>query len=111
MERDELRARPGDDGYGSFVKKVPREQFLEAWKKESDECVGGIFMSLPIDGPSVSGELKEAAVEAVMRIVWCRLDVPEGALRDNLRAVEEYTSALVDKAVAERWARLPAASR
>ena len=107
MERSELRARP-DPGHGGSpsAKKVSREQFLQAWKRESDECVGSIFSSLPIDGPVVSGALKEAAIEDVMRTVWARIDAPDGALWANREAIREYTSALVDKAAAERWARV-----
>ena len=89
------------------------EEFLEAWKRESAACVDNIFMSLWIDGPTVSGALRQEAVEDVMRIVWYRVDAPdkEEALRKNLDAVKKYTGDLVDKAVHERWQRVMAASR
>lgn len=106
----EGRLRP-DSGCGPFVKRVSRGQFLEAWKKESRLCVGGIFVTLPIDGPAVSGALKEAAIDDLMRTVWARIDAPDGALWDNRKAVREHASALIDEAVAERWALLEGRGR
>ena len=86
------------------------DEFLEAWKRESDGCTDVIFGSLPIEGPVLSGEMKQEAVEAIMRVVWFLVDTPnkEEALRKNWDAVEKYTSDLVDKAVAENWKHLTA---
>lgn len=80
-------------------------EFLKVWKKACDEHAGMVFMSLRIEGPAVSGELKKSAVEAVMRIVWGRVNLPykEEALWENLDEAEGYASDLVDKLVAERW--------
>ena len=94
MERSELRARP-DPGRGGSpsAEKVSREQFLQAWKRESDECVGSIFSSLPIDWPVVSGALKKAAIEDVMRTVWALIDAPDGALWANREAIRVHLGA------------------
>ena len=91
-------------------KPLSSDEFLEVWKKESDARVGVIFASLPIRGPSISGELKRQAVEAIMRVVWFRIDTPdkEEVLWKNRDAVKKYTSDLVDKAVAENWKRVTA---
>ena len=94
-------------------KAASSEEFLEAWKKESEKCAGGIYMSLPIRGPEIHGDLKEAAIDSIMRVVWFRVgwDMPgderRKAMRANLDAIKEYTSDLVDRTVAETWARRP----
>ena len=94
-------------------KVVSSEEFLEAWKKESEKCAGGIYMSLPITGPAIHGDLKEDAIEDIMRVVWFRVgqDMPSDerrkAVRANFDAIKEYTSDLVDRTVAETWARRP----
>lgn len=97
-------------------KVASSEEFLEAWKAESDECAAGIFTSLPIEGPEIHGDLKEAAIDNIMRVVWFRIesmtDEERGeALWSNLDAVKKYTSELVDRTVAERWARLESVSK
>lgn len=86
------------------------KEFLEAWKKKSDEHAEVVFMSVWIDGPAASGALKQAAVDALMRAVWSRIDAPgkEEMLRKNWDEVEKYTADLVDKTVAERWTRVTA---
>lgn len=95
------------------MKSVQSSEFLEAWKRKSDECADYIFLSLWIDGPSVSGELKQAAIDEVMRLVWHRIDAPNkaDAVWENLNDIKKYTAELVDKVVAERWERVTAASR
>lgn len=87
------------------------KKFLEAWKRESDEHAEVVFMSVWIDGPDVSGALKQAAVDALMRAVWSLVDAPdkEEMLRENWDEIEKYTADLVDKTVAERWTRVTAA--
>ena len=77
------------------------------WKRESDKCADGIFMSLWIGGPTVSGRLKETAVENVMRMVWSRTHKPgkPDAIRENLDAIKEHAADLVDKVVAQRRER------
>lgn len=86
------------------------EDVLEAWKLESDACAGVIFMSLPINGPAVSGTLKQEAVDAIMHVVWHRIDAPgkEEVLRKNLEDVKKHTADLVDKTVAWGWERAAA---
>ena len=87
---------------------TPSEEFLEAWKRESDECARIVFATVWIEGPSVSGALKQAAVDSIMRAVWSRVDARgrEELLRKNWDEVEKYTADLVDKTVAERWKRV-----
>ena len=96
-------------------KAVSYEGFLEEWKRESDKCAGGIFTSLPIRDPAIHGDLKEEAVEDIMRVVWFRVgsDMPgeerREALHANLVAIKKYTSDLVDRTVAEGWECVQAA--
>lgn len=98
-------------------KAASSEDFLEAWKKESEKCAGGIFTSLPIRGPEIHGDLKEDAIEDIMRVVWFRVgrdmsvDERRKAVRANFDALKQYTSELVDRTVAERWARLESVSK
>ena len=86
------------------------KEFLKAWKIKSDEHAEVMFMSIWIDGPAVSGALKQAAIDAVMRAVWSRVDAPdkEKLLRENWDEIEKYTADLVDKTVSERWTRVTA---
>ena len=58
-------------------KVLSPEEFLEAWKKESDACARVIFGSVPVRGPVLSGDLKRQAVETIMRVVWYRIDAPD----------------------------------
>ena len=83
------------------------------WKRESEKCAGDIFVVLPIYGPIVSGTLKQEAIKAVMRFVWCRTHNAKrpDALRANWTAIEKYSADLVDKVVAERWERVTVASK
>ena len=96
-------------------KVVSSEDFLEAWKKESEKWAWGIFTSLPITGPAIRGDLKEEAVEDIMRVVWFRIkgmtnEERREALWTNLDAIKKHTSDLVDRTVAERWEHLKSAS-
>lgn len=88
-------------------------EFLEVWKSACEEHAETMFMSLRIEGPTVSGDLKRAAVEAVMRIVWGRVNLPhkEEVLWANLDEAKRYAADLVDRLVAEKWERAQAASR
>ena len=90
---------------------ISSENLLEAWKRESEACADSIFMSLWIEGPAVSGEVKREAVEGIMRIVWCRIHDPDKdeVLWKNLDYIKKYTADLVDKIVAERWEQATAA--
>lgn len=96
-------------------KSVSYEGFLEEWKRESEKWAGGIFTSLPITGPAIHGDLKEDAVEDIMRVVWFRVgkgmtdDERRQALHANLAEIKRHTSELVDRTVAERWERVQAA--
>ena len=97
--------------YNKAMQKVPSsEEFLEDWKKESEAWADVIFASVPIEGPVLSGEMKRQAVEAIMRVVWYRIDTPdkEETLWKNLYAVKKYTADLVDRVVAEDWKRVTA---
>lgn len=84
------------------------KKFVEEWKKRSKESVGVIFVSLPIEGPEIRGELKREAVESVMRVVWPATgkgmtgEEKRRVLRANFDAIRKYTSDLVDKTVAEK---------
>lgn len=100
--------RAGEQRVSTPYTKQFSKDFLEVWKRESDKCANGIFAVLPIEGPTVSGTLKQEAVEAVMRFVWPRIREPgePDALRENWAAIEKYAADLVDKVVAERWARV-----
>lgn len=84
------------------------EEFLEMWKRVSDECAPGIFMSLHITTPTVSGRMREAAIDNIMRRVWGRTyeQIGHYAIYDNLDAIKEYTGRLVDKVVAEHWEKV-----
>ena len=92
-------------------KAVSYEGFLEEWKKVSEKCAEGIYMSLPINAPEIHGDLKEEAIEDIMRVVWFRVgedmtvDERRKAVRANFDELKEYTSELVDRTVAETWAR------
>ena len=83
------------------------------WERESDKCAGGIFAVLSIESPTVSGTLKQEAIEAVIRFVWCRTYKPgePDAAWENWDAIEKYAADLVDKVVAERWERVTAAPK
>ena len=92
-------------------KAVSYEGFLEEWKKVSEKCAEGIYLSLPINAPEIHGDLKEDAIEDIMRVVWFRVgedmtvDERRKAVRANFDELKEYTSELVDRTVAETWAR------
>ena len=83
------------------------------WERESDKCAGGIFAVLSIESPTVSGTLKQEAIEAVIRFVWCRTYKPgePDAAWENWDAIEKYSADLVDKVVAERWEHVTAAPK
>ena len=96
-----------------YTKAQFSKDFLEMWKRESDKCAGDIFAVLPIEGPTVSGTLKQEAIEAVIRFVWCRTYKPgePDAAWENWDAIEKYSADLVDKVVAERWEHVTAAPK
>ena len=99
------------------VQVRPYGKFVEEWKKVSAKCAEGIYMSLPIEGPEIHGALKEEAIEDIMRVVWFRVgeDMPVDERREAVRAnfdeLKRHTSELVDRTVAETWARLPASGK
>ena len=94
----------------AMQKALYSEEFLEAWKKESDAWVDVIFASVPIEGSVLSGKIKQQAVEAIMRVVWFRIDTlgKEEVLLKNLDIVKKYTADLVDRVVAKDWKRVTA---
>lgn len=89
------------------------EEILAAWKKKADKRATAIFASLPTDGPSISGTLKEEAVDVITRIAWFSSDSPnkEDVLRENYDVIEKYASDLVDRTVAEDWERMQTISK
>ena len=96
-----------------YTKAQFEKDFLEMWKRESDECAEAIYMSLPFEKPPLSAAWKEAAIDAIIRMVWCSTN-KEGepdAIRENLAAIQEYTADLVEKVAAETWERIQAASK
>ena len=104
----------GERDEGSVYTKAQFEKdFLEMWKRESDECAEAIYMSLPFEKPPLSARWKEAAIDAIIRMVWCSTH-KEGepdAIRENLAAIQEYTADLVEKVAAEEWERIQSESR
>ena len=96
-----------------YTKAQFEKDFLEMWKRESDECAEAIYMSLPFEKPPLSARWKAEAIDAIIRMVWCstnREGEPD-AIRENLAAIQEYTADLVEKVAAEEWKRTQAASK
>lgn len=96
-----------------YTKAQFEKDFLEMWKRESDECAEAIYMSLPFEKPPLSPEWKEEAIDAIIRMVWCSThkDGEPDAIRENLAAIKEYTAELVEKVAAKEWERTQAASK
>ena len=91
--------------------------FLEAWKRVADQRVRMIFTTLPIYGPTLSDKLKKDAVDAIYRHTWWVVcegmadEERQAAWLANRDAINEYSTALAEKATAERWKRVLAKSR
>lgn len=85
---------------------------LEAWKRVADRRIGGMLLPLPIRGPALSDEMKKDAADSICRLTWWLVcdgmteDEEIAAWRENGGAVEEYATALAEKATAERWRRV-----
>lgn len=87
--------------------------FLEAWKKVADLEVYRIFGEIKITGPRIPNEHKKDAVEEIYRHTLWEVcdgmtdDEVDAAWLENHDAMEEYASALAEKAAAEYWKRMP----
>ena len=90
-----------------YTKAQFSKDFLEMWKRESDKCARRIFMSLPLERPPISAEWKSAAIDTLIRLVWCRTykDGEPDALKENLDAIKAYSADLVEKVAVEEWER------
>ena len=95
-----------------YTKAQFSKDFLEMWKRESDKCASTIFMSLPLERPPISAEWKSAAIDTLIRLVWCRTykDGEPDALKENLDAIKAYSADLVEKVAVEVWESAMAAS-
>ena len=103
----EPRAGEPDAPPAPYTKAQFSKDFLEMWKRESDKCASTIFMSLPLERPPISAEWKSAAIDTLIRLVWCRTykDGEPDALKENLDAIKTYSADLVEKVAIEEWER------
>ena len=98
-------------------KKARSAEYFEAWKKAAERMAHMIFASVPLTGPTIPDELKTEASDAVLRITWrhaCKYMTDEekiAACRVKSKEMEEYSWALAQKAAAEQWKRVLAASK
>ena len=95
-----------------YTKAQFSKDFLEMWKREADKCANTIFMSLPLERPPISAEWKSAAIDTLIRLVWCRT-YKQGEpypMRENLDAINTYAADLVEKVAVEVWEETMAAS-
>ena len=108
----EPRTGEPDAPSAPYTKAQFSKDFLEMWKRESDKCARRIFMSLPLKQPPISAEWKSAAIDTLIRLVWCRTykDGEPDALRENLDAIKAYSADLVEKVAVEVWEDAMAAS-
>ena len=92
-------------------------EYFEAWKKVAERDVHVIFASLPVHGPAIPDEMKEEAVDLVHRLTWwdtCEHmsdDEKIEACWANSEAMAKYALELAQRAAAERWERVLAASK
>lgn len=91
--------------------------FLEAWKKVADQGAHRIFGAVHISGPFIPDGQKKTAVDEIYRhTLWEFFDcmtVDEGieAWCENRAAMQEYASALAEKAAAKHCGRNRPASK
>ena len=98
-------------------RKARSAEYFEAWKKAAERKAHMIFASVPLTGPTIPDELRTEASDAVLRITWrhaCKYMTDEekiAACRVKSKEMEEYSWALAQKAAAEQWKRVLAASK
>ena len=98
-------------------RKARSAEYFEAWKKVAERRAHMIFASVPLTGPTIPDELRTEASDAVLRITWwdaCMYMTDEekiAACRVKHKEIEEYSWALAQKAAAEQWKRVLAASK
>ena len=98
-------------------RKARSAEYFEAWKKVAERKAHLIFASIPLSGPTIPGELRTEASDAVRRITWqhaCEYMTDEeklAACRVKSKEIDEYSWALAQKAAAEQWKRVLAASK
>ena len=98
-------------------RKARSSEYFEAWKKVAEQRAHLIFPSVPLRGPTVPDELRKEASEEVLRITWqhaCEYMTDEeklAACRVKRKEIDEYSWPLAQKAAAEHWRRVLAASK
>ncbi len=98
-------------------RKARSAEYFEAWKKVAERKAHLIFASIPLSGPTIPDELRTEASDEVLRITWqhaCEYMTDEeklAACRVKNKEIEEYSWALAQKAAAEKWKRVLAASK
>ena len=98
-------------------RKARSAEYFEAWKKVAEQRARLIFPSVPLSGPTIPDELKAEVANEVLRVTWqhvCRYMTDEeklAACRVKRKEIEEYAWPLAQKAAAEHWKRVLAASK
>ena len=98
-------------------RKARSDEYFEAWKKAAARKAHMIFASFPLTGPTIPDELRKEASDAVLRITWrhaCMYMTDEeklAACRVKRKEIDEYAWALAQKAAAEQWKLVLAASK
>jgi len=93
----------------AHMEKARSAEYFEAWKKVADRRAHLIFGSLPLHGPTIPDELKQEAIDLVVRLSWRHAcdHMPDeekiAACRVKLNEMDEYAWALAKKAAAEEW--------
>ena len=98
-------------------RKARSAEYFEAWKKVAEQKAHLIFASVPLRGPTIPDELRTEASDEVLRVSWqhaCNYMTDEeklAACRVKSKEIDEYSWALAQKAAAEQWKRVLAASK
>ena len=98
-------------------RKARSDEYFEAWKKVADQRARLIFPSVPLRGPTMPDELRTEVSGEVLRVTWqhaCRHMTDEeklAACRVKRKEIEEHAWPLAQKAAAEQWRRVLAASK
>ena len=98
-------------------RKARSAEYFEAWKKVAERKAHLIFASIPLCGPTIPDELRKEASEEVLRVTWqhaCKYMTDEeklAACRVKRKEIDEYAWPLAQKAAAEQWKRVLAASK
>ena len=99
------------------MKKARSAEYFAAWKKEAEQKAHMIFASFPLNGPTIPEELRKEASDMVCRLTWqrtCKYMTDEekiAACRVNRHAMHEYAWEMANKAAAEQWKLVLAASK